>query len=68
MLQRHAYDVLLHIYIPKEVSDMGYDKLGYCGWWILKTVFFVFACFVFSIIFWATKNWLEKGSSKKKKK
>ncbi|MBW2963866.1 hypothetical protein KY363_00250 [Candidatus Woesearchaeota archaeon] len=45
---------------------MGYDGAGYIGWGILKAVMFVFASFVFSIIFWATKNWLEKGCCCKK--
>ncbi|MFC1741469.1 hypothetical protein ACFL3V_02955 [Nanoarchaeota archaeon] len=46
---------------------MGYSNMG-AGWWILKGVFFVFASFVFSLIFWTTKHWLEKGCCKGKKK
>lgn len=45
---------------------MGYD--GGAWWWVLKAVMFVFASFVFSIIFWATKYWLEKGCCCKEKK
>ena len=40
---------------------------GYFGWYILKVALFVVASFVFSIVFWATKNWLEKKPAKKKK-
>tara|TARA_Y100000310_G_scaffold316719_1_gene368792 strand:+ start:548 stop:691 length:144 start_codon:yes stop_codon:yes gene_type:complete len=40
---------------------------GGAAWVVLKGVFFILATFVFSVIFWATKNWLEKGRKKKKK-
>ncbi len=45
----------------------GYGKKGYgtFGAGILKIVYFAFASFLFSIIFWLTRNWLVKGKKKK---
>ncbi|MFC1752346.1 hypothetical protein ACFL96_03010 [Thermoproteota archaeon] len=37
------------------------------GWILLKGVFFILASFVFSVVFWATKHWLDKKPGKKKK-
>ena len=46
---------------------MGATCSAGADWWALKFVGFVLGSFVFSLIFWATKNWLEKGSKKRKK-
>jgi hypothetical protein len=43
---------------------MGYGYM--CGWYAFKASIFVVASFVFSLIFWSTKNWLEKKPVKKK--
>ncbi|MFC1752767.1 hypothetical protein ACFL96_05160 [Thermoproteota archaeon] len=40
---------------------------GKTGWIVLKAVCFVLASFVFSVVFWATKHWIEKGTKKKRK-
>ena len=45
-------------------SDMG--SAGYVGWWVLKSLLFIAASFVFSLIFWLTKKWID-GKQKKKK-
>ena len=43
---------------------MGYM---YSVWWGLgKIAVFVLATFVFSVIFWATKNWLENPKKRKR--
>lgn len=43
---------------------MCYEK----GLWIVaKVAFFVLGTFVFSVVFWGTKYWLECGCKKKKK-
>jgi hypothetical protein len=35
-------------------------------WWILvKISVFILASFVFSVVFWATKHWLEQKPKKK---
>tara|TARA_Y100000034_G_scaffold5829_1_gene6464 strand:- start:10624 stop:10956 length:333 start_codon:yes stop_codon:yes gene_type:complete len=46
----------------------GYGKIGHgaFGSGILKIVYFAFAAFLFSIIFWLTHNWLVKGKKKRK--
>ena len=40
---------------------------GKSGWWALKAVYFLVASFVFSWIFWKTKELVEKKPAKKKK-
>ena len=46
---------------------MGYGH-SYMSWMVLEAVAFIFACLIFSIIFWTTKHWLEGTVKKKKKK
>ncbi|MBU1974554.1 MAG: hypothetical protein KKH52_04110 [Nanoarchaeota archaeon] len=48
-------------------GDIKMTGSGGVGWWALKGVGFILGSFVFSVVFWATKNWLEKGRKKKKK-
>ena len=45
---------------------MVYGEIGYAGWAIYKVVLFVLASFVFSLIFWGTKNWLDKKHKKRR--
>ena len=46
---------------------MGYTY-STCGWITLKAIMFVLGTFVFSVIFWGTKKWMEHAPKKKKKK
>ena len=40
---------------------------GYTVWWGLgKLALFVLGSFVFSVTFWATKNWLENPKKRKR--
>ena len=53
---------------------MGFDcaghagTFGYTGWILIKTIGFIVASFVFSYIFWKTKECVENCATKKKKK
>ena len=46
----------------------GVEGAGKMSWWLLKAVFFVVGCFVFSAILWLTKSWFDNCCCKKKKK
>ncbi len=48
-------------------GHMGYGGWS-MGWFIWKPLCFIIAAFVFSVIFWWTKGWLESKCNKKKKK
>jgi len=43
----------------------GYLVGGKAGYLIFKVIAFVLASYVFSVIFWGTKQWMEKKSKKK---
>jgi Na+/melibiose symporter-like transporter len=45
---------------------MGTGTHG-AGWWILKIMWFVVGSFVFSWIFWKTKQMVEEKPKKKKR-
>ena len=56
---------------------MGYWTMGdlssgaWVALWLLRIATFAIGSFIFSVIFWATKEWLEKGNiiyTKTKKK
>lgn len=36
--------------------------------WLLRVATFAIGAFIFSVIFWGTKEWLEKGSPETRKK
>ena len=53
-------------WVQGDVSTAAFVAL-----WLLKIASFAIGAFIFSVIFWGTKDWLEKGKaalSKTKKK
>jgi hypothetical protein len=38
------------------------------GWILVKSIAFILASFVFSLIFWLTKKWVDRQEQGKKKK
>jgi hypothetical protein len=49
-----------------KLASCGF--FGKTGWYFFKGVGFIVGTFIFSYIFWRTKNWLDNKSPKKRKK
>jgi hypothetical protein len=65
-----TYTFLLASLAPAVMADDG-DMMsgmmmggGVYGMGVLGFVYFALAAFIFSIIFWATHNWLVKGKKR----
>ena len=60
--------------IPSAFADYGmmgsYGMMGggWFSWGLIWLVYLALAAFVFSVVFWATYNWLVKGKEKQPKK
>jgi hypothetical protein len=37
-----------------------------CGWYMVQASMFILGSFVFSVIFWVTKKWVDQLDKKKK--
>ena len=49
------------------LMGMMYGSDNGLWFFLYKTSVFVLACFVFSVVFWSTKHWLEMKKGKKDK-
>ncbi len=68
-MEKKNLNTLKIIFIKKgdKMHKTVTTGFGYALWWMGKTLIFIAACFVFSLIFWATKQWADKKPVKKKK-